>query len=100
MTVNILQYTFLHESLSDFIVQPMPCTKDTFISRIKKMKRESCESKLSEPHAKLVILVNRLMGEHERRYQNSKDQYEQKVLKFWFFKIFKSSLKFSSQKTY
>lgn len=57
----------------------MPCTKDTFISRIKKMKRENCESKLSEPHAKLVILVNRLMGEHERRYQNSKEQYEQKV---------------------
>ena len=46
------------------------------------MKRESCESKLSEPHAKLVILVNKLMGEHERRYQNSKEQYEVKVCLF------------------
>ena len=47
------------------------------------MKRESCESKLSEPHAKLVILVNKLMGEHERRYQNQKEQYEVKVWKSW-----------------
>jgi len=80
MIQNVPQKT--RSSIYNYLVKPMPCTKDTFISRIKKMKRENCESKLSEPHAKLVILVSRLMGEHERRYQNSKEHYEQKLAEY------------------
>ena len=61
--------------------QPMPCTRDTFVGRIKKIKTESCDNKLSMPHASLVLLVNKIMAEQEKKHKLQKEQYE---IKAWF----------------
>ena len=57
----------------------MPCTRDTFVGRIKKIKTESCDNKLSMPHASLVLLVNKIMAEQEKKHKLQKEQYELKV---------------------
>ena len=62
----------------------MPCTRDTFVGRIKKIKTESCDNKLSMPHASLVLLVNKIMAEQEKKHKLQKEQYEIKV---WFFQL-------------
>ena len=62
-----------------FYFQPMPCTRDTFVGRIKKIKTESCDNKLSMPHASLVLLVNKIMAEQEKKHKLQKEQYEIKV---------------------
>ena len=59
----------------------MPCTRDTFVGRIKKIKTESCDNKLSMPHASLVLLVNKIMAEQEKKHKLQKEQYE---IKAWF----------------
>ena len=58
----------------------MPCTRETFVVRLKKTKKESAESKISEPFNNLLNLITKLMIEQERRHKVQKENYESKEL--------------------
>ena len=59
----------------------MPVTRETFVVRLKKTKKESAESKLSEPFNNLLTLISRLMIDQEKRHKIQKDNYE--IKEYW-----------------
>lgn len=72
----------IRSNIYSYLVKPMPCTRDTFVGRVKKIKTESCDNKLSMPHASLVLLVNKIMAEQEKKHKLLKEQHEIKLKEF------------------
>ena len=60
----------------------MPCTKDTLVIRLKKLKKEKLEDTLKEPFAALLTSVNSQMLTQSSRWDQLKEQYEKRQKEF------------------
>ena len=60
----------------------MPCTKDTLVLRLKKLRKEKSEDRLREPFAALVLLVTKGMSSQTARWEQLREQYEKRQKEF------------------
>ena len=50
----------------------MPCQRETFVLRLKKTRKESCESKIAELYSNLLSVVSKMMPEQVRKHRVQK----------------------------
>ena len=60
----------------------MPCTKDTLVARLKKLRKEKLEGNLREPFSALVLLVTKAMSNQTTRWEHLREQYEKRQKEF------------------
>ena len=60
----------------------MPCTKDTLVLRLKKLRKEKSEDRLREPFLALKSIVEKQMPGQNARWEQLREQYEKRVKEF------------------